>query len=109
MKSRTFTYIVAVAALATLAIPLCLAAQDPQEHHAKKISYMVKDLGTFGGTQGVAEGISNRGWVVGDANLTGNQSVRAFLWLDGVKTDLGTLGGVNSEEQWPVKVQQRWF
>jgi len=31
MKSRTLTYIIAVAALAALAIPLRLAAQDPQK------------------------------------------------------------------------------
>jgi probable HAF family extracellular repeat protein len=51
----------------------------------------------------VAEGISDRGWVVGTANLAGDQSTHAFLWRDGVMTDLGTLGGPNSFEQWPVK------
>jgi probable HAF family extracellular repeat protein len=68
-----------------------------------QISYVVIDLGTLGGTQGVAEGVSDRGWVVGDANLPDEQSVHATLWRKGVVTDLGTLGGVNSQEQWPVK------
>jgi probable HAF family extracellular repeat protein len=103
MKSKMLTYIIAMTVFAALAIPARLATQDLQQHHSRKIFYIVKDLGTFGGTQSVAEGISNRGWVVGDANLTGNQSVHAFLWRDGEMTDLGTLGGVNSQEQWPVK------
>jgi probable HAF family extracellular repeat protein len=40
---------------------------------------------------------------VGSANLAGDQSEHAYLWRDGIKTDLGTLGGPNSSEQWPVK------
>ena len=65
----------------------------------------MRDLGTLGGTQGVAEGISNRRWVVGDANLAGDQSLHATLWRNGIVTDLGMLGGVNSQEQWPLKIK----
>ena len=70
---------------------------------AAQTKYVVKDLGTLGGTGAVAEGISDRGWVVGSANLAGDQNVHAFLWRNGIMTDLGTLGGQNSQEQWPVK------
>ena len=73
------------------------AAKSQQTH------YFVKDLGTLGGSQGVAEGISDRGWVVGSANLAGDQSGHAFLWRNGQMTDLKTLGGLNSQVQWPVK------
>jgi len=96
------TLIAAIALFAPLAIPVGLAAQDEQQHHRKQ-SYAVVDLGTLGGTQGVAEGVSDRGWVVGDANLQGDLSVHATLWRNGRVTDLGTLGGTNSQEQWPVK------
>jgi probable HAF family extracellular repeat protein len=65
------------------------------------------DLGTFGGTCGyvgaAAAGsggaINNRGQVIGTSNLAGNQTHHAFLW-EGSLTDLGTLGGANSEADW---------
>ena len=103
MNSRMLTCITSMTLLAALAMPVGLVAQDQQDHHKKQTYYFVKDLGTLGGSGGVAEGISDRGWVVGSSSLAGDQSGHAFLWRDGVMTDLGTLGGVNSQEQWPVK------
>jgi probable HAF family extracellular repeat protein len=55
------------------------------------------DLGTLGGTSGVANWLTNRGLVVGTSNLAGDQTHHAFRWKNGVMTDLGTLGGANSE------------
>jgi probable HAF family extracellular repeat protein len=98
-----FTRATALVVLATLATAPGLAAQNQRAPNTKQIHYAVRDLGTLGGTAGVAEGISDRGWVVGSANLPGDQNGHAFLWRDGVMTDLGTLGGQNSQEQWPVK------
>jgi probable HAF family extracellular repeat protein len=97
MSAKVKTWKCAAAAMLLVAVtmPLQLAAQ--QTH------YVVKDLGTLGGKGAVAEGISDRGWVVGSANLAGDQNGHAFLWRDGIMTDLGTLGGQNSQEQWPVK------
>jgi probable HAF family extracellular repeat protein len=43
--------------------------------------------------------INNRGQVIGTSNLAGNQTHHAFLW-EGSLTDLGTLGGDNSEAYW---------
>ena len=93
MKPKT-KYGVAASGFLAAILPFQLAAQT---------KYVVKDLGTLGGSEAVAEGISDRGWVVGSANLAGDQNGHAFLWRDGVMTDLGTLGGHNSQEQWPVK------
>lgn len=62
------------------------------------------DLGNLGGTTlNLAFGINNRGQVVGQAGtkcrhaggcgLPGNAAFHAFLWQNGVMTDLGTLPG----------------
>jgi len=66
------------------------------------------DLGTFGGNQSVLGNINNRGQVAGSATntipdpfslyyqlggLTTGTQTRAFLWQNGQKQDLGTLGG----------------
>jgi probable HAF family extracellular repeat protein len=101
MKSRILVLIAATAVSIAVVMPIRLAAQNQRDQHEAR--YVVIDLGTLGGSQGVAEGISDRGWVVGDANLPGDQSGHATLWRNGVVTDLGTLGGINSQEQWPVK------
>jgi probable HAF family extracellular repeat protein len=51
-------------------------------------SYKVTDLGSLSGTNSVkATGINNSGQIVGTSGD------HAFLWQNGVMTDLGTLGG----------------
>ena len=51
------------------------------------------DLGTLGGTNGSAEALNNRGQVVGESNLAGDEMFHPFLWDGQVMRDLGTLGG----------------
>ena len=52
------------------------------------------DIGTLGGTVGVSVGMNNRGQVIGDSNLAGDQTHHAFVWdkKEGLQ-DLGTLKG----------------
>jgi probable HAF family extracellular repeat protein len=87
--------ITAMALLFVLVIPVSLAAQARLEK-SQKVRYTVQDLGTLGGTFGQAGGISNNGWVAGYSTLPGDAAFHAFLWHDGIMTDLGTLGGANS-------------
>ena len=58
--------------------------------------YVVVDLGTLGGSFGLAFGINDKGQVDGFANLPGDNAQHAFVYAKGVMTDLGTLGGPNS-------------
>jgi probable HAF family extracellular repeat protein len=51
------------------------------------------DLGSLGGTYGVPEALNNRGQVVGESNLAGDEAFHPFLWDGRVTSDLGTLGG----------------
>jgi probable HAF family extracellular repeat protein len=67
--------------------------------------YSVQDLGTLkGGNFACAMGLNNKGWTeVMDTLLeekSGNMLLRASLRIDGVKIDLGTLGGPNSWINW---------
>jgi probable HAF family extracellular repeat protein len=53
------------------------------------------DLGTLGGTYGLAGLLNNRGDVVGYSNLAGDQTSHPFLWRGGKLVDLftSTIGG----------------
>lgn len=54
----------------------------------------MRDLGSLGGSCGMATAINNRGQVVGGSNLPDDSTVHAFLWTpkDGMR-DIGTLPG----------------
>jgi probable HAF family extracellular repeat protein len=60
------------------------------------------DLGTLGGTGGRASNsfaLNELGQVVGQSYTAGNVERHAFLYDNGILTDLGTLGGTNSYPQ----------
>src|SRR5438093_1175434 len=102
MKSRTLTCITAITLFAALALPGELAAQ----HRRHKLL----DLGTFGGTNSLANSVNNSGQVVGGAEntipdpfdfggllgLPSPTEWHGFVWQNGSMQDLGTLGGPDS-------------
>lgn len=75
-----------------------------QQNSEKLIHYSVRNLGTLGGVLGSsAHSINDQGRIAGVANLTGDTEEHAAIWQDGIVRDLGTLGGDNSNVDFPVK------
>jgi probable HAF family extracellular repeat protein len=56
---------------------------------------VLKDLGTMGGRNSLAQGINAKGDIVGWSEITSGE-LHAVLWRQGRFTDLGTLGGTHS-------------
>jgi probable HAF family extracellular repeat protein len=102
MKSTTLNFVVTTI-IVTLSVVHCVGGQA-QENSEKLIHYSVRNLGTLGGVLGSsAHSINDQGRIAGVANLTGDTEEHAALWQDGVVTDVGTLGGDNSNVDFPVK------
>jgi len=62
---------------------------------AEPPKYTLTLLGSLGGSYSIAYGINDAGQVVGQSRTVPGD-LRAFLWQNGVMTDLGTLGGTSS-------------
>jgi probable HAF family extracellular repeat protein len=58
------------------------------------------DLGNLGGTMSGGQCVNNRGEVIGNSNLPGDQTFHAYRWRKGKMKDLGTLGGPDSQAIW---------
>jgi probable HAF family extracellular repeat protein len=56
----------------------------------------MEDLGTLGGKNSRAYGVSDDGVVVGQSDTFGNTARHACAWFHGKVVDLGTLGGERS-------------
>ncbi len=70
---------------------------EPAGTSASAVTYVVRDLGTLGGSSSRANAINNAGVIVGISGVAGSTQGHAFVWRNGVMTDLGTLGGGLSE------------
>lgn len=72
--------------------------------NAHAAQYTVTDLGTLGGSSSAATAINDHGVIVGDS-ATANQENHAFIYQNGVMTDLGVPGslshgnGINNQNQ----------
>src|ERR687891_1600035 len=93
-----FTILIAVCCGAVLAPAL---AQRTAQTRART-QYQVSDLPGLGGTSNGGNSINDQTWVSGYARLP-DRNRHAALWRNGVLSDLGTLGGPNSNVTWNVK------
>lgn len=105
MRSKILTCITSVILLAWLAAAVRLSAQNVQEQdvqeHKGPAHYTVFNLGTLGGTISSGNTINNLSLAMGSANLPGDTTTHATVWLYGLKFNLGTLGGPNSNIVFP--------
>ncbi len=101
MHTKPLVYLAALSSIALAPAAHRLAAQEaPSDNGAAH--YAIVDLGTLGGSSSSGNAINDLGWVMGNANLAGDLTTRAAVWIEGMKFDLGTLGGPNSAVEWPV-------
>jgi probable HAF family extracellular repeat protein len=79
-----------VAAIATIAVLVLLPGFTGHRSRAQSTPgpYALSDLGTLGGLSAQAEDINEVGQIVGYSTTSTNQG-RAFVWRDGVMTNLG--------------------
>jgi probable HAF family extracellular repeat protein len=99
MRSKILTCITSVILFAWLALAARLSAQDAAAGNPPH--YRVYNLGTLGGSSSIGNTINNRSLALGSANLPGNATAHAAAWFYGLKFDLGTLGGPNSNVVFP--------
>lgn len=86
-----------------ITLAMCCAAAVAQTSNAQKSNYKLYSLGTVGGSSSSGNGINNLGWISGTSETKGDNTQEAFLWLNGLRLGLGTLGGPNSSIPFPAK------
>lgn len=64
---------------------------------AAAVTYVVRDLGTLGGSSSHAYGINTAGVIVGISAVASGPNPRGFVWRSGKMTALSTLAGGTSE------------
>jgi probable HAF family extracellular repeat protein len=61
---------------------------------------VMQDLGTLGGTDGLAVGINERGQIAGFSFTNSDATLDPFFWQKGTMTDIGSLGGTSGGPNW---------
>ena len=105
MKTLCFRFVV-LAAILMAAIAYAGNSEESKPKEPK--NYEVRELPPIDGTSGSGNSINNRKWITGVSSQFNDEVVRATLWIDGIATDLGALGGddANSGVIWPLKTKE---
>lgn len=90
-------------AMLAVACVACLVAAPAAIAADSQPVYQIDHLPLLDGMSSAGNSINNRGWITGFSSVEGGTAVHATLWRNRVPTDLGTLGGANSNVAWPVK------
>ncbi len=98
MKTLRFVFqsIVLVALVLALWPAAASGVAEASGASASKPLFTVTDLGTLGGSYSEGLSMNDRGQVIGDSTLPGEQTSDAFVWRNGVIKDLGRLDGPTS-------------
>jgi probable HAF family extracellular repeat protein len=102
---RPSPILVAVLIAVCCGTALTSAYAQRQEVAKARTQYQVSTLPGLGGTSNGGNSINDQTWVAGYARLP-DRNRHAALWRNGVLSDLGTLGGLNSSVTWNVKNTQ---
>jgi probable HAF family extracellular repeat protein len=102
MRSKIVTCISALILTLLFAAAARMSAQQQAEAD-EPTHYRVVNLGNLSGSSSSGNTINDIGWAMGSANLAGNTTEHATVWIYGLRFDLGTLGGPNSDVAWPIK------
>ena len=100
---RTVSFFLFVAALAgcdgepPVTEPVAASAKQTAGGRYRVVAFS----SSLGGNVSAGTSINERGWIAGFSNLPGDTTRHAALWRDGRILDLRTLGGPNSNVQWP--------
>ncbi len=99
---RHISYAIVMAAVGGCSneAPVTPPTESPSFLAANGQYQIVKITSSLGGTVSVGTSINNLGWVAGFSN-TDEGTRHAALWRGDEITDLRTLGGPNSNVQWP--------
>ena len=86
-----------LAALVAVGVPSAPASASPKPAVGTVGAYVMTDLGTLGGASSAATALNDAGQVVGGSNTDGTAD-HAFLWSEGVMTDLGGRGNSSAKD-----------
>ncbi len=95
-SGETRRLVLLVSAVVVTVGSLAMLAGASRSAGSGQVSWVITDLGTFGGKESAASAINGKGQIVGWGGIGAKAQTHALLWQDGTMIDLGTLPGRTS-------------